>query len=87
MSWMDQALCRQQNPEIFFNQRARSERRAKGICARCSVRTDCLELALKSESEYGVWGGLSGPERMVLLRGSTRTEGEPLVAAMAEKTA
>lgn len=86
MSWMDQALCRQQNPEIFFNQRARSERRAKGICARCSVRTDCLELALKSESEFGVWGGLSGPERMVL-RGSTRTEGEPLVAAMAGQTA
>jgi WhiB family redox-sensing transcriptional regulator len=67
MHWETLARCHQYDPEIFFDPRARSERQAKAICARCDVRTDCLAFALESRAEFGVWGGLSVKERRALL--------------------
>jgi WhiB family transcriptional regulator, redox-sensing transcriptional regulator len=68
MSWQDQARCIQYDPEIFFDPRAKSERRAKSICAKCPVRDRCLSMALESGTEFGVWGGMNGKERSVALR-------------------
>src|SRR5271167_1594260 len=34
----------------------------------CTVRTPCLERALASGQEAGVWGGASEPERRAVLR-------------------
>jgi WhiB family redox-sensing transcriptional regulator len=48
--------------------RARRERLAKAICARCDVRENCLRWALAAREPYGVWGGLSTEEREALLR-------------------
>ncbi len=69
--WEEQARCNQYDPEIFFDPRARSERKAKSVCSRCEVREDCLAFALSSRTEFGVWGGLNGKERRALLRGGT----------------
>lgn len=68
MSWVEQARCHQQDPDLFFDTRARAERRAKAICASCGVRVDCLALALQSKAEFGVWGGFTSKERFKLLR-------------------
>jgi WhiB family redox-sensing transcriptional regulator len=38
------------------------ERAAKRVCARCSVRAECLGFALATGQQHGVWGGLSQAE-------------------------
>ena len=43
------------------------ERRAKAICATCSVCRDCLDYALRIREPHGIWGGLSEVERRSLL--------------------
>ena len=70
MHWEEHARCRQYDPEIFFAPRARAERRAKTVCAKCSVKVDCLAYALQSRIEFGIWGGTTGKERRALLRGA-----------------
>jgi WhiB family redox-sensing transcriptional regulator len=41
---------------------------AKEICSGCPVRTECLDFAITSNQEFGVWGGTSEDERRVLRR-------------------
>ena len=36
---------------------------AKLLCGRCEVRGECLEFALDTHEEFGIWGGLSTAER------------------------
>jgi WhiB family redox-sensing transcriptional regulator len=43
------------------------ERRAKAICATCSVRRDCLDYALRIREPHGIWGGHNELERRALL--------------------
>lgn len=69
MSWEDQARCLRYDPDLFFTTRGEAERRAKQVCARCSVRAECLAYALRTRVEFGVWGGMTGTERRTLLRG------------------
>ena len=45
-----------------------AENQAKLICEGCPVRTECLADALDGEVDFGVWGGMTGPERRLLLR-------------------
>ena len=68
MSWERDARCNQYDPDIFFDPRVKSERKAKSVCGRCPVRTECLTYALETRIEFGVWGGMTGKERKVLLR-------------------
>lgn len=63
-SWLDDAACRQHDPELWFaggTDRASYERtvEAKRVCRRCPVAAECLTLAATLPHEvYGVWGGL-----------------------------
>jgi WhiB family redox-sensing transcriptional regulator len=78
--WQDRARCRQYDPELFFDPRGRAERKAKAVCLRCPVRPDCLQLALESHAEFGVWGGMNTKERRVLLRTApTPAEWRPII--------
>lgn len=61
--WEERALCAQVDGELFFPDKGESNRPAKRICARCEVRTQCLEYALENDERFGVWGGLSEKER------------------------
>jgi len=70
MSWEEQARCRQYDPEMFFAPRARAERKAKTICAKCPVKVDCLVFALQAKVEFGIWGGTNGKERRAMIRSS-----------------
>ena len=41
---------------------------AKGICQDCPIRNLCLEYALIADEEFGIWGGLTTPERRAILK-------------------
>ena len=63
LSWQEQALCAQTDPEAFFPEKGGSTREAKHICVGCDVRGECLEYALGQDERFGIWGGLSERER------------------------
>ncbi len=44
--------------ELFFSDRPSDLARAQAICTRCEVRVKCLEVALRDNLEWGVWGGV-----------------------------
>jgi WhiB family redox-sensing transcriptional regulator len=46
---------------------------AKAVCHRCPVVQSCLDWALRSGQDSGVWGGLSEDERRALKRRQART--------------
>ena len=41
---------------------------AKAVCRRCSVTESCLQWAIESGQDAGVWGGMSEDERRALKR-------------------
>jgi WhiB family redox-sensing transcriptional regulator len=68
LSWQEQALCAQTDPEAFFPEKGGSTREAKRICVGCDVKGECLEYALGQDERFGIWGGLSERERRRLKR-------------------
>lgn len=66
--WQERANCLGVDPDLFFPERGASTREAKGVCAGCEVRAECLEYALEKGEKFGIWGGLSERERRRLRR-------------------
>lgn len=72
--WRAQAVCsKAETANLFFpvgvTGPAESQIvRAKEICAACPVRSACLEFAISTNQEYGIWGGTSEDERRILRR-------------------
>jgi WhiB family redox-sensing transcriptional regulator len=71
--WAARAACRQGDPELFFPVSAAGpalgqQARAKAVCARCPVQQRCLDYALETGQDFGVWGGKTEDERRVLRR-------------------
>jgi WhiB family redox-sensing transcriptional regulator len=70
-TWQLDAACRDEDPSLFFapntwedpSLKTAREQRAKAICARCPVISECLSYALTSGEDAGVWGGLNEMER------------------------
>ena len=44
--------------DLFFSERVDEQASAQQFCMECSVRLDCLELALERGEAWGVWGGV-----------------------------
>jgi hypothetical protein len=68
--WTD-AVCREVDPELFFPIGDTSYRQiedAKKVCAGCPIRSKCLDWALETRQDSGVWGGLSERERREIAR-------------------
>ena len=68
LTWMSYSACQDTDPDLFFPIAAagpalRQIAEAKAICARCPVLTDCLNYALETSQDTGVWGGTSEEER------------------------
>lgn len=66
--WRHRAVCRDMDPELFFpvgnsGPAMAQTANAKAVCADCPVATECLDWALESGQDAGVWGGLSEDER------------------------
>lgn len=61
--WRDESSCKGMPAAIFFVERGESDRPAKAICATCPVKQQCLDFALESGEQHGVWGGTSERQR------------------------
>jgi WhiB family redox-sensing transcriptional regulator len=77
MNWRDQAACLTENPELFFpigttGPAVHQLDAAKRVCANCLVRDPCLQWALETGVDHGVWGGLDEAERRSLKRRAAR---------------
>ncbi len=72
-AWREQSLCRDSNPELFFPIGSTGVAldqidTAKSICDECLAQPECLEFALATNQEAGVWGGTTEEERRTLRR-------------------
>ena len=67
-SWMADGLCREIHPSVFFPSDGVGVEVARRICLDCPVKAPCLEYALRSRIDHGVWGGASERERRRILR-------------------
>ena len=77
MDWRENAACLTADPELFFpvgntGPAVDQIERAKAVCARCTVTDMCLQYAMNSNQDHGVWGGLSEDERRALKRRAAR---------------
>ncbi len=77
MDWRHNAICRDEDPELFFpvgtsGPAIAQIADAKLVCNRCPVTADCLSWALDSGQDAGVWGGMSEDERRALKRRNAR---------------
>ncbi|GGV51279.1 WhiB family transcriptional regulator [Streptomyces spectabilis] len=71
--WRHYAVCREEDPELFFPIGSTGPAllqidEAKAVCRRCPVIEQCLRWALESGQQHGVWGGLSEDDRHNLKR-------------------
>lgn len=66
-NWMQFSECVEVDPEIFTDTGStRNERLAKEFCGKCAVRLFCLDYAIASGEDTGIWGGLDSKERKAL---------------------
>ena len=77
MDWRSRAACTDEDPELFFpigttGPAVEQADAAKRICVVCDVREECLEFALSTNQDAGVWGGLTEDERRTLKRARQR---------------
>jgi WhiB family redox-sensing transcriptional regulator len=84
MWWVARAACIGEDPELFFpvgtgEPAVAQAEIAKRVCAGCPVRDICLEWALQTCQDAGVWGGLDEEQRREIRRERRR------VAAMARR--
>ena len=69
--WRVGAACRDTDPDLFFpvgttGPAIEQISSAKAVCGECDAQSDCLEFALATNQDSGVWGGTSEEERRKL---------------------
>lgn len=72
-TWRSNAICRDTDPDLFFpigttGFALMQIDRAKEVCEQCPVKVDCLDYALETNQDSGIWGGTSEEERRTLRR-------------------
>ena len=78
-AWLDQAACRDLDPELFFPEPGEQTKaaEAKQVCGSCQVRDHCRDLAVNAaggiDADHGIFGGTLPTERS-RLRGNTFPE-------------
>ena len=77
MNWRNRSACLDENPELFFpignsGLALVQIEEGKAVCLRCEVVETCLEWAMESGQDAGVWGGMSEDERAALKRRNAR---------------
>lgn len=71
--WRIKAACKDTDPALFFpigttGVAIDQIEAAKQVCTGCSCMVMCLQFALDTNQDAGVWGGLSEEERRVIRR-------------------
>jgi len=72
--WQTLAACKGERVEIFIPDRGGPSARAKQLCARCTVRAECLKYALAIPDLVGYWAGTNERERRRLRAARRRRE-------------
>jgi WhiB family redox-sensing transcriptional regulator len=72
-TWRSNAVCRDTDPELFFpvgttGQALLQLSKAKETCDQCTVKVECLQFAIDTNQDSGVWGGTSEDERRAIRR-------------------
>ena len=62
--WTEAAACQYFDGDFWFVEVGESTVPAKAVCRGCTVREQCLAMALDRNEEFGVWGSLSRQERL-----------------------
>jgi WhiB family transcriptional regulator, redox-sensing transcriptional regulator len=70
-AWRGRSACRDSDPDVFFpigttGSALEQIETARRICTACLVNDECLEFALATNQEAGVWGGTTEEERRKL---------------------
>jgi WhiB family transcriptional regulator, redox-sensing transcriptional regulator len=71
--WREVARCKQMDPDLFFPVGTTGPallqiEAAKAVCRGCSVKEQCLQYAIESNQEYGIWGATTEEERRYMRR-------------------
>ncbi len=71
--WRTNASCRDTDPSLFFpigttGPAVEQIESARVVCMGCPCQVMCLEYALRTNQDSGVWGGASEEERRHLRR-------------------
>lgn len=71
--WRSDAACRDTQPDLFFpvgrtGQALDHIEKAQQVCATCDVQVECLEYALMTNQDAGIWGGLTEDDRRKIRR-------------------
>ena len=82
-AWRIQAKCLGSDPALFFPVGSTGDpllqaEAAKLVCRDCDVRRACLQFALETNQDTGVWGGTTEEERKALRRSWLRS-GRPAI--------
>lgn len=68
--WLEQALCRGSDVNLFFPEVGVSYHQTdfiRDLCGNCPVKDECLELGLESgNDDYGFFGGKSPRDRQAI---------------------
>jgi WhiB family transcriptional regulator, redox-sensing transcriptional regulator len=67
-TWQDQAACADADADLFFAGDEQRQREALALCGACPVRDACLEHALATGEQFGIWGGLREQDRRRIAR-------------------
>lgn len=73
LDWRKDAACAHVDTDLFFPVGVTGPAipqiaAAKAVCEECPARATCLDFAITTNQEYGIWGGTSEEERRVLRR-------------------
>jgi WhiB family redox-sensing transcriptional regulator len=71
-NWRMRALCAEVDPELFFPEPGGPVQAAVAVCRRCPVQERCLEWALDSNERFGIWGGATEQQRVLMRRDARR---------------
>lgn len=66
--WRQEAACRDVDTSVFFPETDEEAAAALALCATCPVRESCLEFALVTRQDDGIWGGMTETDRKRLRR-------------------
>lgn len=70
--WQDDAACREAETSIFLMDQyfpgTRELEQARSVCHSCAVRPQCLDYAISTSQDYGIWGGMTAQERLESVR-------------------
>lgn len=72
MTWQQDGLCNQVDPELWFPEDGSKGFEAKAICQRCPVIHECLREAMADPTLLGIWGGTSANQRKLMRQAERR---------------